>query len=49
MPDEHPIGIRITGEQPPIPVGTAVNFSGPNGHATCSILYPNHIAAKSAA
>jgi hypothetical protein len=33
MPDEYPIGIRITGEQPPIPVGTAVNLSGPNGHA----------------
>src|SRR5439155_16905917 len=49
MPDEYPIGIRITGEQPPIPVGTAVNLSGPNGHAEfapCSI--PSHIGAEGA-
>jgi ABC transporter substrate binding protein len=25
MPDEHPTGFRTAGEQPPIPVGTAVN------------------------
>ena len=31
MPDEHPTGFRTAGEQPPIPVGTAVNLSGPNG------------------
>jgi hypothetical protein len=30
MPDEHPAGIRIAGEQPAIPVGTVVNLSGPN-------------------
>src|SRR5260221_13577424 len=41
MPDEHPTCFRIAGEQPPIPVGTAVNLSRPNGHAEfCSILYP---------
>jgi hypothetical protein len=28
MPDEHPPGVRIAGEQPSIPVGTAVNLSG---------------------
>jgi hypothetical protein len=33
MSDEHPIGIRIAGQQPPVPVGTAINLSGPNGHA----------------
>jgi hypothetical protein len=33
MPDEHPTRFRIAGEQPPIPVGTAVNLSHPNGHA----------------
>jgi len=33
MPDEYPTGIRIAGEQPAIPVGTAVDLSGPNGHA----------------
>src|SRR5947209_17712944 len=31
MPDEHPTDIRIAGEQPPIPIGTAVNLSGLNG------------------
>jgi hypothetical protein len=31
MPDKHPTGFRTAGEQPPIPVGTAVNLSGPNG------------------
>jgi hypothetical protein len=41
MPDEHPTCFRIASEQPPIPVGTAVNLSHPNGHAEfCSILYP---------
>ena len=30
MPDEDPTGFRIAGEQPPIPVGTAVNLSRPN-------------------
>ena len=40
MPDEHPTGIRILGEQPPIPVGgAAVNLSGPNGHANRSVLH----------
>ncbi len=29
MSDEHSAGIRIAGEQPPIPVGTAVNLSAP--------------------
>jgi hypothetical protein len=41
MSDEHPTRIRIDGEQPPIPVGTAVDLSGPNGHAkfaVCSLL-----------
>jgi hypothetical protein len=33
MPDEHPTSIRIAREQPPVPVGAAVNLSGPNGHA----------------
>jgi len=33
MPDEHPIRIRIDGEQPPITVGAMVNLSGPNDHA----------------
>jgi hypothetical protein len=39
MPDEHPICIRIEGEQPPITVGAVVNLSGPNDHASapCSI------------
>jgi hypothetical protein len=31
MPDEDPTGFRIAGEQPPIPVGTAINLSRPNG------------------
>src|SRR5205823_13454638 len=34
MPDEYPRTIRITGEQPPVPVSAAINFSGPNGHAS---------------
>ena len=38
MPDEHPIGIRIEGKQPPIAVGAVVNLSGPNDHAICSML-----------
>jgi hypothetical protein len=40
MSDEHSTRIRIDGEQPPIPVGTAVDLSGPNGHAIaqCSLL-----------
>jgi hypothetical protein len=33
MPNEHSTGMRIAGERPPIPVRTAVNLSGPNGHA----------------
>ena len=33
MPDEHPIGIRIEGEQPPITVGAVINLSSPNDHA----------------
>jgi hypothetical protein len=50
MPDEYPIGIRITSEQPPIPVGTAVNLSGPNGHAELApMLHPNHIGGEDAA
>jgi hypothetical protein len=39
MPDEHPIGVRIEGEQPPIAVGAVVNLPGPNGHANCSVLH----------
>ena len=43
MPDEHPPGVRIAGEQPSIPVGTAVNLSGPNGpRGICSMLHSNH-------
>jgi hypothetical protein len=38
MPDEHPIRVRIEGEQPPIAVGAVVNLSGPNDHAICSLL-----------
>jgi hypothetical protein len=41
MPDEHPIGVRIEGEQPPIAIGTVVNLSSPNDHAEfapCSTL-----------
>ena len=34
------IGLLLPGEQPAIPVGTAVNLSGPNGHANCSMLQP---------
>ncbi len=44
MSDEHPTRIRIDGEQPPIPVGTAVDLSGPNGHAKfapCSLSFPS--------
>jgi hypothetical protein len=26
--DEHPIGIRIEGQQPPIAIGTVINLSG---------------------
>jgi hypothetical protein len=45
MPDEHPTRFRIAGEQPPIPVGTAVNLCRPNGHAEfCSMLYPLQVA-----
>jgi hypothetical protein len=40
MPDEHPSGIRIAGQQPPIPVGTAVNLSRPNGHGGICSLFP---------
>jgi len=29
VPDEHPSCIRVAGQQPPIPVGTAVNLSRP--------------------
>ena len=39
MSNEHPIGVRIEGEQPPIAVGAVVNLSGPNGHANCSVLH----------
>ena len=40
MPDEHPTDIRIAGEQPPIPVGTAVNLSGPNDRDLLHALTP---------
>jgi hypothetical protein len=40
MPDEHPTDIRIAGEQPPIPVGTAVNVSRPNGRELLHALTP---------
>ena len=33
VPDEHSATVGIKGEQPPIPVGTEVNCSSPNGHA----------------
>ncbi len=37
MPDEDPTGFRIAGEQPPIPVGTAVNLSSERPRiAACS-------------
>jgi hypothetical protein len=39
MPDEHPIGIRIEGEQPPIAVGAVVNLSGPNDHANAPCFH----------
>ena len=49
MPDEHPSGIRIAGQQPSIPVGTAVNLSRPNGHGgICSLFRPHHIVATGA-
>src|SRR5262245_53485544 len=40
MPDEHPTDIRIAGEQPAIPVGTAVNLSHPNGRELLHALTP---------
>ena len=40
MSDEHPTRIRFDGEQPPIAVGTAVNFSRPNGHGGICSLFP---------
>jgi hypothetical protein len=40
MPDEDPSGFRIAGEQPPIPVGTAVNLSRPNGRELLHALTP---------
>jgi hypothetical protein len=40
MPDEHPIGVRIGGEQPPIAIGAVVNLSGPNGHAKFAPMLP---------
>jgi len=40
MPDEDPTGFRIAGEQPPIPVGTAVNLSRPNGRELLHALNP---------
>jgi hypothetical protein len=45
MPDEHPSGIRIAGQQPPIAVGTAVNLSRPNGHGGICSLFPQLVAA----
>ena len=49
MPDEHPSCIRVAGQQPPIPVGTAVNLSRPNGHGgICSQFRPHHIVATGA-
>ena len=49
MPDEHPSCIRVAGQQPPIPVGTAVNLSRPNGHGgICSLFRPHHIVATGA-
>ena len=41
MPDEHPVGITIDGEQPSITVGAVVNLSSSNGHTT---LFPPSIA-----
>jgi hypothetical protein len=35
MPHEHPMRIRIDGEQPPITVGAEVNLSGSDHHANC--------------
>ena len=40
MPDEDPTGFRIAGEQPPIPVGTAVNLSRPSGRELLHALTP---------
>jgi len=40
MPDEDPTGFRIAREQPPIPVGTAVNLSRPNGRELLHALTP---------
>src|SRR5260370_22214706 len=40
MPDEHPTDIRIAGEQPANPVGTAVNLSRPNGRELLHALTP---------
>jgi hypothetical protein len=40
MPDEHATDISIAGEQPPIPVGTAVNLSRPNGRELLHALTP---------
>jgi len=49
VPDEHPSCIRVAGQQPPIPVGTAVNLSRPNGHGgICSLFRPHHIVATGA-
>jgi hypothetical protein len=40
MPNEHPTGLGIAGEEPPIPGGgTAVNLSELNGHA-CVLALP---------
>jgi len=39
MPDEHPVGITIDGEQPSITVGAVVNLSSSNGHVN-SLLLP---------
>jgi hypothetical protein len=36
MSDEHPSGIGITGEIPPITVRAAIKLSGKKGHARCS-------------
>ena len=38
MPNEDPTGFRIAGEQPPIPVGTAVNLSRSNGRGSLHAL-----------
>ena len=46
MPDEDPTGFRIAGEQPPIPVGTAVNLSRPNGRELLHALTPFKLNEK---